>query len=105
MRRCGGGESMTKILFMDCDEGLAPVWARVYRPGDDPAIDVNRKTFERAAVPDIVAGYPILILDHSYFPEPILKRCRDLRHIVYLGTGVASYVDVAAAERLGIGIA
>jgi D-3-phosphoglycerate dehydrogenase len=93
-----------KILFMDCDESLAPVWARVYRPGVDPDIAVNRSTFERDAVPEVVAGYPVLILDHSYFPEPILKRCRDLKHIVYLGTGVASYVDLAAAERLGIAI-
>jgi D-3-phosphoglycerate dehydrogenase len=92
-----------KILFMDCDAGLAAAWAKVYRAGDPP-IDVNTAVFERERVPEIVAGYPICINDHSYFPEPILKRCADLKHIVFLGTGAASYVDIAAAERLGIGV-
>jgi D-3-phosphoglycerate dehydrogenase len=92
-----------KILFMDCDAQLAAAWAKVYR-ADDPPVDINRAAFERDRVPDIVAGYPICINDHSYFPEPILKRCTGLKHIVFLGTGAASYVDLAAAERLGIGV-
>ncbi len=89
---------------MDCDAALKAAWDKVYRPGDDPPIDINMTPFPREAVPDIVAGYQICIDDHSYFPEPILKRCTDLRHIVYLGTGAASCIDLAAAERLGIGI-
>jgi D-3-phosphoglycerate dehydrogenase / 2-oxoglutarate reductase len=92
-----------KILFMDCDAQLAAAWAKVYR-ADDPPIDVNMTVFERDRLPDIVAGYPICINDHSYFPEPILRRCTDLKHIVFLGTGAASYVDLQAAERLGIGV-
>lgn len=92
-----------KILFMDCDAQLEAAWVRVYR-ADDPPVDVNTTPFAREAVPDIVAGYQICINDHSYFPEPILRRCRDLKHIVFLGTGAASYVDMAAAERLGIGV-
>jgi D-3-phosphoglycerate dehydrogenase len=98
----GNRESM-KILFMDCDDSLAAAWARVYR-GGDPPIDVNMKPFAREAVPDVIAGYGVCINDHSYFPELILKRCKDLRHIVFLGTGAASYVDVGAADRLGIGV-
>ena len=86
-----------KILFMDCDAQLAAAWAKVYR-ADDPPIEVNMTTFERDRVPEIVAGYPICINDHSYFPEPILRRCPDLKHIVFLGTGAASYVDLAAAS-------
>jgi D-3-phosphoglycerate dehydrogenase / 2-oxoglutarate reductase len=92
-----------KILFMDCDAQLAVAWAKAYR-ADDPPIDVNTTVFERDRVPEIVAGYPVCINDHSYFPEPILRRCTALKHIVFLGTGAASYVDLAAAERLGIGV-
>jgi D-3-phosphoglycerate dehydrogenase len=90
-----------KTLFIDCDAHLTASWASVYRPGD-PAIDVNTTPFERDATPKVAAGYQIIIDDHTYFPAPILERCTALKHIVYLGTGASSYVDMAAAERLGI---
>ncbi len=92
-----------KALFIDCDAHLIASWQSVYRP-NDPPIDVNTTPFERAAVPEVAAGYEIVIDDHSYFPASILERCTALRHIVYLGTGASSYVDMAAAERLGIGV-
>jgi D-3-phosphoglycerate dehydrogenase / 2-oxoglutarate reductase len=92
-----------KTLFIDCATHLIAPWQSVYRH-DDPAIDVNTRTFARDAVPEVAAGYQIVIDDHSYFPAPILERCTALRHIVYLGTGASSYVDMAAAERLGIGV-
>src|SRR5258708_32641618 len=87
-----------KTLFIDCDAHLTGSWASVYRQGD-PAIDVNTKPFARDAVPEMAAGYQIVIDDHSYFPAPILERCTALEHIVYLGTGASSYVDTAAPER------
>ena len=92
-----------KTLFIDCDVHLIDPWESVYRR-DDPVIDVNTKPFARDAVPEVAAGYQIVIDDHSYFPAPILERCPALKHIVYLGTGASSYVDMAAAERLGIGV-
>jgi D-3-phosphoglycerate dehydrogenase / 2-oxoglutarate reductase len=92
-----------KTLFIDCDSHLTAPWASVYRAGDPP-IDVNTKKFERDAVPNVAAGYQIIIDDHTYFPAAILERCTALKHIVYLGTGASSYVDMAAAERLGIGV-
>jgi D-3-phosphoglycerate dehydrogenase len=53
-------------------------------------------------VPTVAAGYQVIIDDHTYFPAEILERCTSLKHIVYLGTGASSYVDMTAAERLGI---
>jgi D-3-phosphoglycerate dehydrogenase len=95
---------MTKILFMDCDAPLRAAWDRVYRADQDPPIDVNMKPFPREAVPEIVAGYQICIDDHSFFTDEVLARCPDLRHISFLGTGAASYIDLAAAERRGVGV-
>lgn len=90
-----------KTLFIDCDAHLIASWRSVYRQGD-PAIDVNTAPFERDAIPAMASGYHIIIDDHSYFPAPVLERCTSLKHIVYLGTGASSYVDMVAAERLGI---
>ena len=90
-----------KTLFLDCNQQLAPVWQRVIRP-DDPPIAVNMTPFERAELPRVLAGYDICIDDHSYMPTDLVKQCAALRHIVFLGTGAASYMDVGELEQLGV---
>jgi D-3-phosphoglycerate dehydrogenase / 2-oxoglutarate reductase len=90
-----------KTIFLDCNDQLAPVWARIIRP-DDPPIDVNRKAFARDELPRVLDGYDIAIDDHSYMPTPLVAQCPALKHIVFLGTGPASYMDVGALEARGI---
>jgi D-3-phosphoglycerate dehydrogenase / 2-oxoglutarate reductase len=90
-----------KSLFLDCNDQLAPVWQRVLRPGDPP-IDVNRKPFERTELPILLKGYDICIDDHSYMPTDLVERCAALKHIVFLGTGPASYMSLADMAERGI---
>jgi D-3-phosphoglycerate dehydrogenase / 2-oxoglutarate reductase len=90
-----------KTIFLDCNDQLAPVWARVIRP-DDPAIDVNRRPFARDDLPRIIGGYDIAIDDHSYMPTPLVAQCLELKHVVFLGTGPASYMNVGELEARGV---
>jgi D-3-phosphoglycerate dehydrogenase len=90
-----------KSLFIDCNDQLAPVWERVLRP-DDPPIDVNRKPFEKTELPRLLKGYDICIDDHSYMPTDLVAQCDALKHIVFLGTGPSSYMNVAELEARGI---
>jgi D-3-phosphoglycerate dehydrogenase len=90
-----------KTLFLDCNDQLAPVWAKVVRP-DDPAIDVNRTPFQRDELPRVLAGYNVAIDDHSYMPTDLVAQCPQLRHIVFLGTGPASYMNVGEINARGI---
>ncbi len=90
-----------RSIFVDCNSQLAPVFARVRRP-DDPAIAVNSEAFQSADLPRLLAGYQICLDDHSYMPTEIMAQCRGLRHIVFLGTGASSYMDVPALQTLGI---
>jgi D-3-phosphoglycerate dehydrogenase len=90
-----------KSLFIDCNDQLAPVWAKVRRP-DDPEIDVNRAAFAREELPRIIRGYDIAIDDHSYMPTPLVAQCPELKHIVFLGTGPASYMNVGELEARGV---
>ncbi len=83
-----------KALFLDCNDQLAPVWQQVIR-ADDPPIDVNRKPFAQAELPRVLGGYDIAIDDHSYMPTPLVDQCGALKHIVFLGTGPASYMSLA----------
>jgi D-3-phosphoglycerate dehydrogenase / 2-oxoglutarate reductase len=90
-----------KTLFIDCNEQLAPVWRRIIR-ADDPPIAVNRKSFAQAELPQLLAGYDICIDDHSYMPTELIARCDALKHIVFLGSGPASYMNVGELGARGI---
>ena len=90
-----------KSIFVDCNSQLAPVFARVRRR-DDPPIVVNTEPFQSADLPRLLAGYEICLDDHSYLPTAAMAECRALKHVVFLGTGASSYMDVAALNALGI---
>lgn len=90
-----------KSVFIDCNDQLAPVWAQVHRP-DDPAIDVNTTAFAREDLPHLLAGYEICIDDHSYLPTELMAGCPSLRHVVFMGTGAASYMNIAELAALNI---
>ena len=90
-----------KTLFIDCNDQLAAVWQQVLR-ADDPPMDVNRKAFERTTLPQLLKGYDICIDDHSYMPTELVAQCDALKHIVFLGTGASSYMNVAELEARGV---
>jgi D-3-phosphoglycerate dehydrogenase / 2-oxoglutarate reductase len=90
-----------KSIFIDCNNELEAVFARVARP-DDPSIVVNTSPFAGSALPRLLAGYDICLDDHSYMPTELVARCRALKHIVFLGTGASSYMDVSALNALGV---
>jgi D-3-phosphoglycerate dehydrogenase len=90
-----------KSIFLDCNDQLAPVWARVIRP-DDPKIDVNQTPFAREDLPLVLAGFDIALDDHSYMPTALVAQCPQLKHIVFLGTGAASYMNVDELQYHGV---
>ena len=92
---------MSRTLFIDSTPDIDRVWKQVHGPGDI-AIAVNMGPVGEGDIPGKVAGYETVINDATYFNEATLKRCSGLKHIVFLGTGAASFVDLAAAQRLGI---
>src|SRR5687768_16783220 len=92
---------MPKTLFIDSTPDIDRVWKQVHGPQDIPIV-VNMGPVDEKDVPAKVAGYDTVINDASYFSASTLEKCRGLKHIVFLGTGAASFVDLAAAKRLGI---
>ena len=90
-----------KSIFIDCNDQLAPVWNKVVRP-DDPAIDVNRTVRVGAELPQVIAGYDVALDDHSYMPTELVAQCPQLKHIVFLGTGAASYMNIAELAARGV---
>jgi D-3-phosphoglycerate dehydrogenase len=90
-----------KTIFIDCNDQLDQVFARVHRP-DDPPILVNTNPVEAAALPRLIDGYDICLDDHSYMPTDMVTQCHSLKHIVFLGTGASSYMDVSALAERGV---
>jgi D-3-phosphoglycerate dehydrogenase len=90
-----------KALFLDCNEQLGLVFARVHR-ADDPPIAVNMEPYDRATIPLLLEGHDICLDDHSYLPVDVVAQCRALKHVVFLGTGAASYMDIAALQARGV---
>jgi D-3-phosphoglycerate dehydrogenase len=90
-----------KAIFIDCNDQLAPVWASVHN-ADDPPIDVHHTDRVGDDLPRVIAGYDIALDDHSYMPNELVAQCPALKHIVFLGTGAASYMDVPALTQRGI---
>ena len=89
------------VLFLDCFTGMVGLWQRVLRP-EDPPIKVNIAEGQPGGLPALLDGFDICIDDHTFFDAGLLAKCADLRHIVFLGTGAASFIDLAAAEKCGI---
>jgi len=92
---------MPSTIFIDATPDHLPLWRQVHRDSD-PAIAINMVPVAADQVPAILDGYDTCIVDATYFPRDQLERCRGLRHIVFLGTGAASYIDLAAAKDHGI---
>ena len=92
---------MPKTLFIDSTPDIDRVWKRVHGAKDIPIV-VNMGPVEEKDVPAKIAGYDTVVNDATYFSAPTLEKCKGLKHIVFLGTGAASFVDIAAAQKLGI---
>jgi D-3-phosphoglycerate dehydrogenase / 2-oxoglutarate reductase len=92
-----------KSIFIDCNDQLAPVWDKVVRP-DDPKIELNRKAFAREELPRVLKGYEVALDDHSYMPTELVAQCPQLKHIVFLGTGAASYMNVDELKSRGVSV-
>lgn len=87
-----------RAIFVDANPSLADVTERLLRQ-DDPPVAINRNPdITPADLPALLQGHAIAIDDHTQFPVDVVKRCPDLRHIVFLGTGARSYMDPDALK-------
>src|SRR6476660_8062189 len=81
-------------VFVDANESLAVIFERLEKPGD-PKVRVNLN-------PDITSDQYPEILDHTALPTDVAKKCKGLKHVVFLGTGARSYMNPEELSELGI---
>lgn len=96
------GEDTVRAVFVDANETLAAVAERLRRP-DDPPLVINRQpAITPPELPAVIGEAEIAIIDHTHLPLEIALACKGLRHVVFLGTGPRSYMDVDALAGNGI---
>jgi D-3-phosphoglycerate dehydrogenase len=88
-------------LFLDCPPFLKGLY-RQHLLGLVPDLDIHDGDAAPAAIPALARGRAIVIDDHAYLDRATLTACPDLRCIVFMGTGAASFIDLEAAAERGI---
>jgi D-3-phosphoglycerate dehydrogenase / 2-oxoglutarate reductase len=92
-----------RVVFIDCNDQLWPVFEKL-SGRYDTSVTVNRQPFVSTDLPRLLDGCAICIDDHSYMPTELIAQCKSLRHIVFLGTGPQSYMDIDALKRLDVSV-
>ncbi|MGC4106929.1 MAG: NAD(P)-dependent oxidoreductase [Thermomicrobiales bacterium] len=101
-------------IFLDATDDMAAVFRRVTQSappdagalasdGPMPSIDLRVDgDVPPEALPGLLAGYGLVMIDHTALPTGAMRRCPDLRHVVFLGTGARSYMNPEELAALGI---
>ena len=93
-----------KGIYADASGGLAEVFARVYKT-DDPHVTVHEHdVITPEQIPGIFSGHDFMLNDHTQLPTEAMAKVEGLKHIIFLGTGARSYMNVEEIEALGIQI-
>ena len=90
-----------RSLYLDCTGDMAgrmDAEMQALLPG----LEVNRSDPSADALPALLAGCAGVLNGHTYMSAALLSALPELKVVVYLGTGAATYIDVAAAETAGI---
>jgi D-3-phosphoglycerate dehydrogenase / 2-oxoglutarate reductase len=92
-------------IYLDCSPGMADLLAAM-----DPKLvgDLHLHHGDPAqeALPELLKGFTAVFNGHTVMSADLMTALRPaLEHIVFLGTGAANYVDLAAADRLGVKVA
>lgn len=92
-----------RAVFVDANPTLGDLAERLHKPASDPAVVINRQPdVKPAELPGVLGDAEIAWIDHTYLPTEVAKQCRGLKHVVFLGTGARSYMNVEELAGLGI---
>lgn len=89
-------------IFVDAEEELAAIFAKVVR-ADDPPVRVHlQHHVEAHELPGLLAGSDFVLNDRTFMPTEAMRLCKGLKHVIFLGTGARSYMNPEELAELGI---
>lgn len=93
-----------RAVFVDAGDALADICEAQRREGD-PAITLHRDAdLVPERIPSLLGDAEIVIIDHTNLPTAIARQCPDLKHVVFMGTGARSYMNIEELAELGIAV-
>ena len=93
-----------KAVFVDAGDSLADICVAQARDGD-PRVALHRDPdLSPDRIPALLGDAQIVIIDHTYLPTAIAKQCGALKHVVFMGTGARSYMNIEELAALGIAV-
>jgi D-3-phosphoglycerate dehydrogenase / 2-oxoglutarate reductase len=90
-----------KAIFFDCTPYLHEIYRRELR-AIVPDLEINVGNPSREEAIALLADAAFAMNDHTQMDDALLAACPHLKVVVFLGTGAASFIDLAAAERRGV---
>jgi D-3-phosphoglycerate dehydrogenase len=91
-------------VFVDASETLAELMERLAAPDDPPVVVHRDPDVAPEQLPEVLAGAEIALIDHTYLPTAIARQCAGLKHVVFLGTGARSYMNIEELAEFGISV-
>lgn len=91
-----------RAVLVDGTSEFDEIVRRLSRAGDPPvAVHLDPDVCSEQ-LPEVLGDAAIAMIDHTALPADVARRCRALKHVVFLGTGARSYMDPEELARLGI---
>src|SRR4051794_3993093 len=96
---------MVRAVFVDANPALRAI-AEAIGPVATPSLEVTygHAGVRPEALPELLAGASIAVIDHTSLPMEIAHRCTGLSDVVFLGTGARSYMDPEALAAIDIAV-
>ena len=96
---------MTRSLYFDCSADMKALYESTDGMADIlPSLELHLGNPEPATIPGLLAGCTGVLNGHTRMSAELLDACPDVKVVVFLGTGVASYIDMDAAAARGIAV-
>ena len=91
-----------RAIYIDVNPMLGEIYERI---GDEifPGLEMHRGDPTPESLPGLMSGCQGVMMGRTPLPRVVLEACPALRQIVFLGTGIATYVDLDYAKARGIG--
>src|SRR6201987_1867142 len=98
------GRPSLRGVFVDANESPALIFEQLERNGD-PKVAIHRDpNITPDQLPGVLEAADIAIIDHTALPTEIARKCANLKHVVFLGTGARSYMNPEELANLGISV-
>ena len=94
-----------RAVFVDANATLRALAERIGKR-ELPALGLSfgQPGIAPEALPGLLAGAPIAVIDHTALPVEVARRCVGLTDVVFLGTGARSYMNPEALAEAGIAV-